>query len=104
MRQNNGNSCVSIMLKIVLHVWNGFDLTSMLMGTSETYRKFCSNCEEVSNCCSQPVLGTMPLGNLILAGAIMFTGGSANQCLRMSNFCGINALSYQLTILFKVST
>ena len=51
------------------------------------------NCYNIERWYSQPMSGTMPLGNIILAGAIMFAGSSPTTMLNVFKFCSIQCFS-----------
>ncbi|CAG2249186.1 unnamed protein product [Mytilus edulis] len=51
-----------------------------VIGTAVTVNLKCK-CPEITRWNSQPFSGTMPLGNLILAGAVLFSGGSISKIL-----------------------
>ncbi|XP_076085026.1 uncharacterized protein LOC143055858 isoform X2 [Mytilus galloprovincialis] len=54
--------------------------TFNVIGTAVTVNLKCK-CPEITRWNSQPFSGTMPLGNLILAGAVLFSGGSISKIL-----------------------
>ena len=62
---------------------------SRTMGSCVIYTLKCLNCDVEKTWTSQPMSGTMPYGNLILSGAIMFAGASPVKTLRILNFAGI---------------
>ena len=63
------------------------------MGSCAIYTLKCANCDVEKTWASQPMSGTMPYGNLILSGSIMFAGASPVKCLRVLNFAGIQTFS-----------
>lgn len=63
------------------------------VGTCVIYKIICLECGITGEWKSQPFSGTMPLGNLILSAAIMFSGSSPVQTLRMLDFAGITNIS-----------
>lgn len=63
------------------------------LGTCILVTVTCYDCGEKRNWCSQPLSGSMPLGNLILSAAVMFSGASQIKCLHVLDFAGIENIS-----------
>lgn len=66
--------------------------TKMICGTLVTVNTTC-NCGHFYSGQSQPLSGTMPIGNLILSAAILFSGISPMKSLNMCNHAGIEIFS-----------
>lgn len=64
----------------------------MICGTLVTVNTTC-NCGHFYSGQSQPLSGTMPIGNLILSAAILFSGISPMKSLNMCNHAGIEIFS-----------
>ncbi|XP_070567634.1 uncharacterized protein [Ptychodera flava] len=52
----------------------------------------CHKCGHVRSWTSQPYLGKMPAGNLLLSGAILFSGCMVTQCLRLFDFMNMSCI------------
>ncbi len=53
----------------------------------------CDYCEDTNSWTSQPMLGEIPAGNILLSSAIMFTGASYTKTLRVLNSMNIATIS-----------
>lgn len=69
------------------------NVSKLITGSCIKYIMDCELCAEKFRWCSQPMSGTMPCGNLILAAAIMFAGASAAKVLRLFKFSSIETIS-----------
>ena len=61
----------------------------------------CFNCDSVNTWRTQPMSGNLPLGNLALSAAILFSGSSPVKYLRALNFANIAAISIS-TYMFSI--
>ena len=64
-------------------------VTSKRLGTLVHVQQKCSSCGYVRNWNSQPYLGTMPSGNILLSGAVLFSGSMISKVLRVFNILNI---------------
>ena len=62
---------------------------SKRLGTLVHVQQKCSSCGYVRNWNSQPYLGTMPSGNILLSGAVLFSGSMISKVLRLFNIMNI---------------
>ena len=62
---------------------------SWRQGTLVHVQQKCSSCGYVRNWNSQPYLGTMPSGNMLLSGAVLFSGSMISKVLRLFNILNI---------------
>ncbi len=60
-------------------------------------------CKTPSRYYSQPMSGTMPLGNIVLAGRIMFSGASLTTTLNVFRHEGIQMFQWQNILISSVS-
>ena len=67
----------------------------------------CDSCDRHTTWHSQPYLGKIPAGNILLSAAILFAGTSVTKVLRVLSHMGVAAIScrtffrHQTDILFK---
>ena len=61
-------------------------------GSAVTFSYDCA-CGERFRWSTQPFSGTMPCGNLLLAGSILFTGGNPHQVLNMMQHLNVASIS-----------
>lgn len=87
-------SCLRKLLKCMCaHCGNERDIVKFqLIGTGLSVLLQC-RCLNLMRCDSQPFSGTMPLGNLILAGAVLFSGNSISKILTFFRHASISCFS-----------
>ena len=61
-------------------------------------------CKTPSRYYSQPMSGTMPIGNIVLAGGIMFFGASLTTTWNVFRHAGIQMFQWQNILISSVST
>ena len=64
-------------------------IISKRLGTLVHVQQKCSSCGYVGNRNNQPYLGTMPSGNILLSGAVLFSGSMISKELRPFNILNI---------------
>jgi len=68
-------------------------LLKTVVGSFISVKSVCQHCNQTDRWASQPTTGTMPYGNLILAGAILFSGSSASKVLTMFQQASVQMFS-----------
>ena len=77
------------------------------IGTLLIITLYCHSCGRITPWHSQPYLGNIPAGNILLSGAILFAGATVSKVLLVLRHMGIAAIStrtffrHQKDILFK---
>ena len=70
-----------------------------MIGTCLSVSTSCQNCGKVNTWLSQKFMRSMPLGNLVVAASVFFSGCSpvkALNCLQIANIAGLSLTSYNL--------
>ena len=62
-------------------------------GTLIHVQQKCTGCDTNRNWASQPYIGNMPIGNLLLSAAILFSGSQAAKALRMFNIMNVSGIA-----------
>ncbi len=62
-------------------------------GTMIKVKQTCTNCSYTRTWDSQPTAGHMPLGNLMLSAAILFSGSQVSQVLRLFDILNLQSYS-----------
>lgn len=82
-------SCLDILLNECSACGSTCNVWKKAIGSYIQVRSTCANCHKVRKWESQPTSGSMPLGNLIIAGAILFSGSSPSKFLTLCNHASI---------------
>lgn len=67
----------------------------MSFGSLLKIESLCHDCCSKRDWYSQPKIGSIPAGNLLLSSAILYGGGSPTKFLRILQFCNIIGISLQ---------
>lgn len=86
-------SCLNELLKQCALCGSSNVVEKKIMGTCVLFTLNCATCGNESVWRSQPMSGNMPLGNLLISAAILFSGGSAVKFLRALDFVNITNIS-----------
>ncbi|XP_062582679.1 uncharacterized protein LOC134252712 [Saccostrea cucullata] len=68
-------------------------LRKTIIGSYISIKSLCENCSAQKKWESQPTSSAMPLGNLIIAGAVLFSGGSAHKFLTLCRHASVQMFS-----------
>eukprot|EP00105_Crassostrea_gigas_P041763 XP_019925911.1 PREDICTED: uncharacterized protein LOC109619685 [Crassostrea gigas] len=68
-------------------------MSKTVLGSYINIKSSCENCNTQRKWESQPTSNSMPLGNLIIAGAILFSGGSAHKFLTLCMHASVQMFS-----------
>ncbi|XP_049522109.1 uncharacterized protein LOC119450703 isoform X2 [Dermacentor silvarum] len=67
--------------------------TFSVVGSMVTVRSSCDNCRHVTSWKSQPLIGDKPAGNVLMAAALLFSGCTVSQTLRLLQSINVQAIS-----------
>ncbi len=67
---------------------------STIIGTFIAIEQVCRKCGERKRWLSGPYIGSIPAGNIMLSGAIMFSGCLPGKVLRCLKFLGVSVFRY----------
>ena len=66
---------------------------SFITDTFTVVKQKCKHCGNVFKWSSQPYLGNMAAGNILMSAAILFSGGLARKSLNIFKFMGVASIS-----------
>ena len=73
--------------------------TVLIIGTFVQIDQLCDHCQYHRKWNSQPYIGNIPAGNILLSGAVLFAGALPTKTLRVLNF--FNCASISLSTFYK---
>lgn len=76
------------------------DVQTHRMGTFVAMSQRCPNCSYLRKWQSQPIVGSTPVGNLLLSAATYFTGGSFIQVQKVRMYKTVSLLNFRLCSLY----
>lgn len=86
-------SCLDQLFQSCQKCGSPCSVTKNLVATYVQINSLCDNCCNTRKWESQPKTNTMPLGNLIMAGAILFSGSSASKFITLCRHASLQMFS-----------
>lgn len=86
-------SCLDQLFQSCQKCGSPCSVTKHLVATYVQINSLCDNCCNTRKWESQPKTNTMPLGNLIMAGAVLFSGSSASKFITLCRHASLQMFS-----------
>lgn len=100
--------CLDTLLQTCTECGLNCKLHKNIIGSYLQVNSICEKCCQSRKWESQPTSNSLPLGNLIIAGAVLFSGGSANKFITICNHESIQMFSIatymNIQTLYRVPT